>query len=97
MLNQQPIEWTNRDFIRLLAVGLGIHAYLITTNRPLRLTQAKLEAHPAWRSFGIDQGKHPPCGDGWRSRSSGQTAATMASSRPQTGTRVTLPRKMSST
>jgi GAF domain-containing protein len=42
------------------AVGVGIHAYIIETNRPVRLTQQELEAHPAWRNFGTEYGKHPP-------------------------------------
>lgn len=29
-------------------------------NRPVRLTQAELEAHPAWQDFGPEAGKHPP-------------------------------------
>jgi GAF domain-containing protein len=46
------------------AVGFGIHAYVIKTNQPLRLTQAELEAHPEWRNFGNEQGRHPPM-RGW--------------------------------
>lgn len=46
------------------AVGFGIHAYITKTNQSLRLTQAELEAHPEWRSFGTEQGNHPPM-RGW--------------------------------
>jgi GAF domain-containing protein len=60
-LSQKYAAWAD---YQTPAVGIGIHAYLITTNRPLRLTQAELEAHPAWRNFGVEQGKHPPM-RGW--------------------------------
>jgi GAF domain-containing protein len=46
------------------AVGYGIHAYIATTNQPMRLTQAELEAHPAWKDFGTEHGQHPPM-RGW--------------------------------
>jgi len=44
--------------------GTGIYALVCRECRPLRLTQAELEAHPAWRSFGAQAGKHPPM-RGW--------------------------------
>jgi GAF domain-containing protein len=46
------------------AVGFGIHALVVEDNKPLRLTQAELEAHPDWRGFGQEAGKHPPM-RGW--------------------------------
>jgi GAF domain-containing protein len=46
------------------AVGFGIHAYLTKTNKPMRLTQSELEAHPEWRNFGAENEKHPPM-RGW--------------------------------
>jgi GAF domain-containing protein len=46
------------------ATGYGIHAYIPKVNRPMRLTQAELEAHPEWRDFGAEKGKHPPM-RGW--------------------------------
>jgi GAF domain-containing protein len=46
------------------AAGLGLHALVVTDQRPLRLTQAQLEAHPAWRGFSGEAGKHPPM-RGW--------------------------------
>jgi GAF domain-containing protein len=49
---------------RAPAVGFGIHALVAEENRPLRLTQAELEAHPAWRGFGREAGRHPPM-RGW--------------------------------
>ncbi|MGQ2979967.1 MAG: PAS domain-containing protein, partial [Polaromonas sp.] len=39
--------------------GSGIYAVVCETNRPLRLTQAELEAHPRWRGFGAYADKHP--------------------------------------
>jgi GAF domain-containing protein len=49
---------------RAPASGFGIHALVVEENKPLRLTQAELEAHPAWRGFGTEAGKHPPM-RGW--------------------------------
>jgi len=46
------------------ATGFGIHAYIPKVNRPMRLTQEQLEAHPEWRNFGTERGKHPPM-RGW--------------------------------
>lgn len=40
--------------------GSGISALVCRMNRPLRLTQAELEAHPAWRGFGEHAAKYPP-------------------------------------
>jgi PAS domain S-box-containing protein len=39
--------------------GSGIYAVICETNRPLRLTQAELAAHPRWRGFGSYADKHP--------------------------------------
>lgn len=39
--------------------GSGIYAMVCETNRPIRLTQAELEAHPRWRGFGAYADKHP--------------------------------------
>ena len=36
---------------RTPAVGLGLHALVVADNRVLRLTQAEVEANPAWREF----------------------------------------------
>lgn len=33
-------------------------------NKPLRLTQAELLAHPAWKGFGTEAQRHPPM-RGW--------------------------------
>jgi PAS domain S-box-containing protein len=44
--------------------GTGIYALVCRENRTLRLTQAELEAHPAWRGFGAYAAEHPPM-NGW--------------------------------
>ena len=63
-LSEKYAEWAD---YRTPAVGFGIHAFITKTNQPLRLTQAELEAHPEWRNFGTEQGKHPPM-RGWMAR-----------------------------
>lgn len=44
--------------------GSGVYRVVCETNRPMRLTQAQLESHPAWRGFGKAAGAHPPL-RGW--------------------------------
>jgi signal transduction histidine kinase/CheY-like chemotaxis protein len=44
--------------------GSGIYARVAATNRPLRMTQEELEAHPAWLAFGAARDRHPPM-RGW--------------------------------
>ena len=44
--------------------GSGIYSLVCQTNRPLRLTQAQLEAHSHWRGFGKEASRHPPM-RGW--------------------------------
>ena len=39
--------------------GSGIYTLVCETNRPLRLTQAELLAHPRWRGFGAHAAQHP--------------------------------------
>ncbi|NMM04742.1 PAS domain S-box protein [Polaromonas sp.] len=39
--------------------GAGITTLVCESNRPMRLTQAELEAHPRWRGFGNHADKHP--------------------------------------
>ncbi|WP_313537490.1 PAS domain-containing protein [Sphingomonas sp.] len=46
------------------ADGSGIYAMVCETNRPMRLTQAELVAHPRWRGFGTHAKEHPPM-RGW--------------------------------
>ncbi|HVK70740.1 MAG TPA: GAF domain-containing protein [Polyangium sp.] len=44
--------------------GKGIYTVVCQTNRPMRLTQAELVSHPAWRNFSDEGYKHPPM-RGW--------------------------------
>ncbi|NTU86190.1 MAG: PAS domain-containing protein, partial [Chloroflexales bacterium] len=45
------------------APGRGdLDALVYQTNRPLRLSQVDLAAHPAWHGVGADAGAHPPRG-----------------------------------
>lgn len=44
--------------------GSGIYRVVCRTNRPQRMTQAEIEAHPDWRGFGAEVGRHPPM-RGW--------------------------------
>ena len=44
--------------------GSGIYSVVCATNRPMRLTQAELERHPAFRSFSHALERHPPL-RGW--------------------------------
>jgi PAS domain S-box-containing protein len=44
--------------------GSGIYAVVCRTNTAMRMTQAELEAHPAWRGFGSEASNHPPM-RGW--------------------------------
>jgi GAF domain-containing protein len=60
-LSSKYAQWFD---YRAPAAGLGLHALVVTDQRPLRLTQAQLEAHPAWRGFSGEAGKHPPM-RGW--------------------------------
>lgn len=55
--------------------GFGLHGIEILPGDVIRLTQAEVEAHPAWQGFGDQAGKHPPmrgwlatavCGEGGR-------------------------------
>ena len=44
--------------------GSGIYRLICQLNRPMRLTQVELEAHPAWKGFGATAKRHPPM-RGW--------------------------------
>jgi PAS domain S-box-containing protein len=44
--------------------GSGIYTLVCRMQRPMRMTQAELEAHPAWRGFGKHASNHPPM-RGW--------------------------------
>ena len=44
--------------------GKGIYALVCAQNRPMRLTQAELDAHPGFKRFSDAAGRHPPL-RGW--------------------------------
>lgn len=44
--------------------GTGIYSLVCQRNRPMRMTQAELEADPAWQEFSTSAGKYPPM-RGW--------------------------------
>jgi len=48
-----------RDF-RMPARGIGLHALVVAENKALRLTQAEVESHPAWRDYAEARDAHPP-------------------------------------
>jgi GAF domain-containing protein len=60
-LSQKYAQWADYS---TPATGYGIHDWLLGENRVVRLTQAELEAHPQWKDFGTENGKHPPM-RGW--------------------------------
>jgi GAF domain-containing protein len=60
-LSEKYAAWSE---YRTPATGYGTHGWLLRDNRPVRLTQAELEAHPEWKNFGTEAGKHPPM-RGW--------------------------------
>jgi GAF domain-containing protein len=60
-LSEKYADWAT---YRTPATGYGIHSWLLRHNRPVRLTQAELEAHPEWRGFGTEAPAHPPM-RGW--------------------------------
>jgi PAS domain S-box-containing protein len=44
--------------------GNGVYNLVVRRKHAMRMTQAELESHPAWRGFGAEAGKHPPL-RGW--------------------------------
>jgi GAF domain-containing protein len=71
-LSERYEQW--RDY-RVDPQGLGLHGITLQAGQVVRLTQAQVEVHPAWRGFGTQAGKHPPlrgwlatpvCGEGGR-------------------------------
>lgn len=61
VLSEEYSAWRGYD---AMPDGSGIYALVCETNRPLRLTQAQLEAHPRYRRFGEHANNHPPI-RGW--------------------------------
>ncbi|MGV3614844.1 MAG: PAS domain-containing protein [Fimbriimonas sp.] len=60
-LSEKYAAWRDYD---VKSDGSGIYSLVCESNRPLRLTQAELEAHPRWRGFGGEAHAHPPMA-GW--------------------------------
>ncbi|HEX8697819.1 MAG TPA: GAF domain-containing protein, partial [Myxococcaceae bacterium] len=60
-LSDKYAQW--RQF-SVRPTGSGIYAEVCRTNRPMRMTQEELLAHPAWRGFGAHAAAHPPM-RGW--------------------------------
>jgi PAS domain S-box-containing protein len=60
-LSDKYARWRSYD---TMPTGAGIYARVCQTNRPMRMTQAELEAHPAWRGFSGEGSSHPPM-RGW--------------------------------
>jgi K+-sensing histidine kinase KdpD len=60
-LSDKYAAW--RDFAQK-PDGSGVYRLVCEANRPMRLTQAELESHPAWRGFSKAAGTHPPL-RGW--------------------------------
>jgi GAF domain-containing protein len=60
-LSAKYADW--RDY-RVNPGGHGLHGIEIPPGEVIRLTQAEVEAHPAWRAFGDQARLHPPL-RGW--------------------------------
>jgi len=60
-LSDKYATWRGRD---IKPDGGGPWGVVCRTNRPLRLTRAELESHPAWQGFGPGTERHPPL-RGW--------------------------------
>ncbi|WP_337177336.1 PAS domain S-box protein [Paludisphaera sp.] len=60
-LSDRYARWREFD---VEPTGEGIYVEVIKANRPMRMTQAELEAHPAWRNFSGHAQEHPPM-RGW--------------------------------
>jgi GAF domain-containing protein len=60
-LSERYERW--RDY-RVGPRGFGLHGLALAPGEVVRLTQDEVEAHPAWRAFGTQAGKHPPL-RGW--------------------------------
>jgi PAS domain S-box-containing protein len=60
-LSEKYAAWQAYD---AMPDGSGIHAEVCSTNRPMRMTQAELEAHPGWQESGRHAAVRPPL-RGW--------------------------------
>jgi PAS domain S-box-containing protein len=61
VLSDKYAAWRDYDE---MPDGSGIYHLVAQMNRPMRMTQEELEAHPAWRGFGKHAAEHPPM-RGW--------------------------------
>ncbi|WP_158073099.1 SpoIIE family protein phosphatase [Streptomyces kebangsaanensis] len=57
-------KYAEYRFFDVPPAGEGIYVLVCRDNRPMRMTQGELEAHPAWRGFGAYAPEHPPM-RGW--------------------------------
>ncbi|MBE9167299.1 response regulator [Pleurocapsales cyanobacterium LEGE 06147] len=62
-LSDKYAAWRNYNE-QLEGSGIYIDIDVCQLNRPMRLTQHQLEAHPHWQELGKEAGKHPPL-RGW--------------------------------
>jgi GAF domain-containing protein len=60
-LSEKYAEWSD---YAAPATGYGTHGWLLRVPQVVRLTQTELEAHPEWKGFGHEAGRHPPM-RGW--------------------------------
>src|SRR5258708_1250194 len=60
-LSDKYAEWRDSD---AEPEGRGMYSLVCRTNKPMRLTQAELEAHPEWRASNHEAGDYPPL-RGW--------------------------------
>lgn len=60
-LSEKYAAWADYD---APARGFGIHTLAHVVDRPIRLTDEELRAHPEWRNFGDEIDSHPPM-RGW--------------------------------
>jgi GAF domain-containing protein len=60
-LSERYARW--RDY-RVDPRGFGLHGMALAPGEVVRLTQAEVEAHPAWKAFGSQAASHPPM-RGW--------------------------------
>jgi GAF domain-containing protein len=60
-LSEKYAHWSD---YQAPAKGVGIHGFAHKIDKPLRLTDAELRAHPEWRNFSDQLAKHPPM-RGW--------------------------------
>ena len=60
-LSEKYSAWSD---YRQPATGAGIHGFAHKIDKPLRLTDAELRAHPEWRNFSGSADHHPPM-RGW--------------------------------